>query len=101
MNETAKFVRNNQVLQLQGRVNIKTVNGLFRTFRRELVPGIEDLDCSGIQECDSTVISLLLACLRMARKHNISLHIKGMNQQLLSLARLYDVETMLQTTVDS
>ncbi|OGT84034.1 MAG: hypothetical protein A3G96_00140, partial [Gammaproteobacteria bacterium RIFCSPLOWO2_12_FULL_52_10] len=70
-------------------------------FKRELVPGIEYLDCSKIQECDSTAISFLLACLRMATKLNIRLHIKGMNQQLLSLAKLYEVENMLQTTADS
>ena len=41
-------------------------------------------------------VGLLLACVRIARGQEFSLQIKGMGPQILSLARLYDVDRILQ-----
>jgi ABC-type transporter Mla MlaB component len=101
MNESAQLVRSNHDLMLQGRVNTKTVNGLFKSFKHELSPEIDSLDCSGVDTCDSSAIGLLLACVRLAHKRDINISIKGLGQQILSLARLYEVETMLQAGTDS
>lgn len=82
-------------LQLQGAVTFDSAAPLYRECRRLLVPGIRYLDCSGIRRFDSSTLSLLLACQRLAGSRTMDLSITGMGDQLLSLARLYDVEKLL------
>lgn len=96
MNNPTQMTRNGEILSLQGKINFQTVPGLYKLFNHELVPGINALDCSKVEQCDSSAISLLLAGLRLAHQQQIHLRIQGMNEQLLSLARLYGVETILQ-----
>lgn len=85
----------NGVLQLQGVVNFHSVVPLYEELERLLVPGINNLDCQGILNCDSSAISLLLACRRLAHQREINLRIVGVDNQLLSLARLYEVDELL------
>ena len=85
----------NGILQLQGVVNFHSVVPLYEEFERLLAPGVNSLDCQGILNCDSSAISLLLACLRLAKQREINLRIVGVDNQLLSLARLYEVEDLL------
>ena len=93
---SAKIVRaGNGTLQLQGTVNFHSVASLYEEFKQTLVPGVNHLDCQGIRESDSSAISLLLACRRLALEREINLGIVGMGDQLLSLARLYEVEELL------
>jgi ABC-type transporter Mla MlaB component len=82
-------------LQLQGAVTFDSTPSLYEECQRLLLPGIKALDCRGIQESDSSAISLLLACRRLADNRAVDLRITGMGEQLLSLARLYDVEKIL------
>jgi ABC-type transporter Mla MlaB component len=100
MNNSPQMIRNGEMLSLQGRINFQTVPGLYKLFNLELVPGINTLDCSKVEQCDSSAISLLLAGLRLAHQQHIHLQIQGMNEQLLSLARLYEVEALLQPVPD-
>lgn len=100
MNEGGQLDRNGEVLNLHGRINFQTVNSLYTLLKHQLVPGVTRLDCSQVQHCDSSAISLLLASLRLAQEHQIKLHIQGMNEQILSLARMYDVEAILLTKGD-
>ncbi len=99
MSDNAQLTRDGTVLNLQGRVNYRTVTSLFRVFSHELVKEITTLDCSQVEQCDSSAISLLLSSLRLAQNQGINLQIYGMNQQMLSLARLYDVEDLLHTRI--
>jgi anti-anti-sigma factor len=96
MNNNVQIISKDDVLTLQGRINFQTVPQLYKQFRLELVPGINALDCSKVEQCDSSAISLLLAGLRLAHQQHINLRIQGMNEQLHSLARLYEVESILQ-----
>jgi len=82
-------------LQLQGSVTFDNAAPLYRECLRLLVPGIRYLDCRGITGFDSSVLSLLLACRRLAVSHAMDLSINGMGDQLLSLARLYGVEKLV------
>lgn len=95
MNDGGQLNRNGEVLNLHGRINFQTVNSLYTLLKQELVTGVTSLDCSQVEHCDSSAISLLLASLRLAQDQRITLHIQGMNEQILSLARLYDVESIL------
>lgn len=96
MSDAGQINRNGEILNLHGRINFQTVSSLYKLLKQELVPGIRSIDCSKVQECDSSAISLLLASLRLARHLNIKLQIQGMNEQILSLARMYDVDSILQ-----
>ena len=85
----------NGTLQLQGVVNFHTVVPIYEEFERLLGPGVNSLDCRGIRNCDSSAISLLLACRRLAQQRELDLRIEGMGDQILSLAQLYEVEKLL------
>ena len=91
------LVRSNGSLQLPEGVNLRNVSGLYEEFQRRFDGGIDCLDCSEVKEADSSAISLLLACVNLAGRRNRELHIKGMNEQLTSLARLYGVDSLLRS----
>ncbi len=82
-------------LQLQGTVNCNTAGRLFWLMKQKLVRDINRIDCHEIKEADSAALGLLLACRRLAVERNLKLKIEGLGEQLLSLARLYDVEQLL------
>lgn len=94
-NDTGQLIRRDEELILSGRINLSTVPALYRQIRQELIPGITSLDCSGIEDSDSAAVGLLLACMRLARRQDLNLQIKGMGPQISSLARLYDVDRIL------
>ena len=96
MAESPRLERRGNTLRLQGRINVNTVPGLYQDFKRELEAGVEALDCSGLEDCDSAGVALLLACTRLARRRGASLPIRCGNEQVLSLARLYEVESLLR-----
>ena len=95
MNHDSQLIREGDAIYLQGQVGFQTVNGLFKSLRHELTPEVKTLDCSRVGVCDSSAISLLLASRTLAQERKIQLSIRGMNEQMQSLARLYEVESML------
>lgn len=95
MNHASQLVREGNTIYLQGQVGFQTVNGLFKTLQHELTPEVNTLDCSRVGTCDSSAISLLLAGRTLAQERKIQLSIRGINDQLQSLARLYEVESLL------
>ena len=96
MSGSGKLVRgDNGSLRLQGVVNFHSVVPLYEEFERLLAPEVNSLDCRGILRCDSSAVSMLLACRRLAQQREIDLRIEGMGEQLLSLAKLYEVEKLL------
>ena len=82
-------------LLLKGAVNFSTAGALFDPVERELIPGINRIDCNGIEEADSAAISLLLVCLRLAQDRDLKIRIDGLGEQLQNLARLYGVDKLL------
>jgi ABC-type transporter Mla MlaB component len=97
----AGLARAGNVLKLHGIVNFRTVTGLYNAFKNELSADVNRLDCSGVSECDSAAISLLLACIRLGETQNSRIQVEGMNEQLVSLARLYEVDNLLQIGAES
>ena len=94
MSAEVKLVRADQdTLRLEGRVDFSTAGFLYEAVKRERHSGFRCIDCRGIRNGDSATLSLLLACLRMTGDRK--LHIDGLNEQLLGLARLYGVEELL------
>lgn len=95
MNDNSQLVREGEVLYLQGRLDFQSANRLYRLLKQELNHDIHVMDCSRVEQCDSSAIGLLLAGCRLAEKRNIQVEIRGMNEQMRSLARLYEVEQVL------
>jgi ABC-type transporter Mla MlaB component len=95
MKKNSQLSRQDNSLVLQGRLTYQTVNDIFRHFKHELEAGIDKLDCGAVGECDSSAVSFLLACHRLAGKRDINLEISGLSEQILSLARLYEVDNLL------
>jgi len=95
--QSTRLIRDGETLHLHGQINFQTVTALYKMVTHELVSGVTTLDCSKVEQCDSSAISLLLAGRRLALNRQINLQIRGMNNQILSLAGLYDVEKVLQS----
>ena len=93
--QSTRLIRDGETLHLQGKINFQTVTALYKMVTLELVSGVTTLDCIKVEQCDSSAISLLLAGRRLALDRQINLQIRGMNNQILSLAGLYDVEKVL------
>ena len=96
MTAPADPVRRDNALLLPDRVNLRNVRRLYEDFQREFNEGVDCLDCRGVSEADSSAISLLLACITLAKRHGRVLRIEGVNEQLETLARLYGVDALLR-----
>lgn len=101
MSDNGQLVRDGEALYLQGKINFQSANDLYRSLKQELTRDIRLIDCSKVEQCDSSAIGLLLAGCRLAESRRIRLEIRGMNEQMHSLARLYEVEPVLnQVNID-
>jgi len=82
-------------LVVGGRLTIATVPALFEAGLQHLAS--EDLlvDFSRVEAVDSAAVSMLLGWLRAAQRHQRTLHVTGLPDDLLSLARLYGVAELL------
>ena len=60
-----------------------------------IVQGATTIDLSGLTHFDSSAVSALLAWQRAATEKNVSLELVGLPAGLLSLAKLYSVDTLL------
>jgi phospholipid transport system transporter-binding protein len=57
--------------------------------------GATTIDLSGLTHFDSSAVSALLAWQRAATEKSVSLELVGLPAGLLSLAKLYSVDTLL------
>jgi len=80
---------------LQGNLNMDTVPALYATGVQRLSG--EDLlvDFSQVESVDSAAVSMLLGWERAAQRAARELRVKGLPEDLLSLARLYGVDQLL------
>lgn len=82
-------------LQVSGSLTMQTVNTLFDTTLEPGAKGALVVDLSRVEAVDSAAVSLLLSWLRRAQRSNVALCFSHLPENLLSLARLYDVAEML------
>jgi phospholipid transport system transporter-binding protein len=80
---------------VQGNLNIATVPALFETGLQHLASEDFQVDFSEVATVDSAAVSLLLAWTRAAQLAKHDLRVKGLPEDLLSLARLYGVAELL------
>lgn len=80
---------------VQGNLNIETVPALFETGLQRLASEDFQVDFSRVESVDSAAVSLLLGLTRAAQIARHDLRVKGLPENLLSLARLYGVAELL------
>ena len=85
---------------VQGNLNITTVPALFEAGLQHLASEDFKVDFSQVDSVDSAAVSLLLGWNRAARSLQHALRVKGLPEDLLSLARLYGVAELLPEQSD-
>jgi phospholipid transport system transporter-binding protein len=87
--------REDDKLVLRGRLTIATVPAVFEEGLRLL--GSEDMlvDFSEVEAVDSAAVSMLLGWLRAAGRSQRTLRVTGLPRDLISLADLYGVTSLL------
>ncbi|MCF8164431.1 MAG: STAS domain-containing protein [Burkholderiaceae bacterium] len=68
---------------------------VLREGMEAIVQGETTVDLSGLTHFDSSAVSALLAWQRAATDKSVSLELVGLPAGLLSLAKLYSVDTLL------
>jgi phospholipid transport system transporter-binding protein len=68
---------------------------VLREGMEAIVQGATTIDLSGLTHLDSSAVSALLAWQRAATEKSVSLELVGLPAGLLSLAKLYSVDTLL------
>ena len=87
--------RQDSICRLGGDVTLETVPAMLDKIRPLIRSGIDTLDCSNVQNVDSSALGLILACKREAIIHQKSLKITGLPESLHGLASLYGVVDQL------
>ena len=80
---------------VQGSLSIETVPALFETGLQHLLSDNFQVDFSQVESVDSAAVSMLLGLTRAAQRTGHDLRVKGLPENLLSLARLYGVAELL------
>ena len=80
---------------VDGSLNIETVPAIFDTGLRHLAGEDFQVDFSQVTSVDSAAVSMLLGWIRTAQRIRRDLRVKGLPEDLLSLARLYGVAELL------
>lgn len=80
---------------VDGHLTIETVPVLFETGLQRLASEDLRVDFSKVESVDSAAVSMLLGWKRAAQRSQHALHVAGLPDDLLSLARLYGVDELL------
>lgn len=87
--------REANLCRLGGDVTLDTVPDLLEKIRPLVQSGIDTLDCTAINNVDSSALGLILACKREAAARQGGLKVTGLPQSLVSLASLYGIAEQL------
>lgn len=80
---------------VSGGLTMETVPALFVTGLQHLSSENLRVDLSQVEAVDSAAVGMLLGWARAAQKDQRDLRVKGLPENLLSLARLYGVAELL------
>lgn len=82
-------------MEMQGHLDVHTVPGIFATGLKHLASEDLQVDFSRVETVDSAAVAMLLGWTRAALREKRALHLVGLPDDLLSLARLYGVDELL------
>jgi phospholipid transport system transporter-binding protein len=92
---TNLFIKNN-IWYIEGELNFQTVVPLLKNIKViSKLPKIIDLQ--KITRADSAGLALLIEILHKAHQQNINLNLRNIPQQLLNLAKISDVKSLIST----
>lgn len=89
------IVRDGEWMVVQGSLNMDTVPALFESGLKQLAGEDLNVDFSRVESVDSAAVGMLLGWARSAHRFQHVLRVKGLPEELLSLAHLYGVAEML------
>jgi phospholipid transport system transporter-binding protein len=87
--------REGEWMVVHGNLTIETVPALFEAGLQCLSGEDFKVDLSNVDTVDSAAVSMLLGWTRAAQRIHHDLRVKGLPEDLLSLARLYGVAELL------
>ena len=82
-------------MALDGPVTLANAHEVLEEGRRHLAEGVDTVDLAGVTELDSALLALLLAWKRDAAARSATLALANEPQALLTIARLYGVDSLL------
>ena len=85
------IVRDGSRLRVQGSINMGNVKSLLDAGLQQLNPELKEIDFSGLEEVDSSAISMVLEWLRVSQSRHLQLSVVNMPDNMKSLASLYGV----------
>ena len=85
-------------LVLSGAVTLGNAAALLDEGRRHIAEGVQTVDLGEVNEMDSALLAVLLAWLRDARSRESKLSFVNLPESLRTIAQLYGVDRLLQTT---
>lgn len=90
---------------VSGNVTMATVNALFREGMKLLADSNPSsdmvIDFAKLEKVDSSAVSLMLVCLREARRIKANLRFINVPDNLMSLAKLYGVAELMQLSTSA
>ena len=92
------IVRDGSRLQVQGAVTMGNVKSVLEAGLQQLGPELKEVDFSGLEEVDSSAISMVLEWLRVSQSRNLQLRIVNMPDNMKSLAALYGVLELIPSS---
>ena len=82
-----------ETLLVKGKVDLSSFNDQLHFVEKNLTEGIESIDFEAVTEFDSSIVSLMLFCLRFVEKH---IKFVGVPDAAVTLAKLYGVDELLK-----
>jgi len=82
-----------ETLLVKGKVDLSSFNDQLHFIEKNLNEGIESIDFEAVTEFDSSIVSLMLFCLRFVEKH---IKFVGVPDAAVTLAKLYGVDELLK-----
>ena len=82
-----------ETLFVRGTVDLSSFNDQLHFIEKNLTEGIESIDFEAVTEFDSSIVSLMLFCLRFVEKH---IKFVGVPDAAVTLAKLYGVDELLK-----
>ncbi|MHA7841655.1 MAG: STAS domain-containing protein [Gammaproteobacteria bacterium] len=96
MDNNVAWVTEKDCLSLTGPLNFNTVASLYDAVQSWLIKHHHvEINCSGITQCDSSGLVLLLEWQHLMRKQGRQLHFSHLPQQVQAMARMAHVEHLL------
>ncbi len=85
------IVRDGNRLRVHGAVTMNNVKSLLEAGLQQLNSELKEIDFSGLEEVDSSAISMVLEWLRVSQSRHLQLSVVNMPDNMKSLASLYGV----------